>query len=205
MIFPIRVPSGIVLGKPANRRLRGAVKILATIAARAAAEGLPFLVIGGNAVIAYGYGRMTRDIDLLVRESDRRAWDMLITRLEYTQHQIARVFHMYNPVPRHLPPIDLILVDATTFAKLEDGAPTAAIEEAEVKIPALPHLIALKLHALRQGAEHRHTRDFGDVVELVLINKVNLASPEYAAILDRYADAATREKLIASLPGSFGS
>jgi hypothetical protein len=180
------------------------VKILATIAARAAAAGLPFLVIGGNAVIAYGYPRMTRDLDLLVREDDRHAWDALIVGLEYSPHQIARVFHMYNPGPQHLPPVDLMLVDAGTFSKLSDGAPVVTMEGATVQIPALPHLIALKLHALRQGAHHRHTRDFGDIVELALINNLNLATPEYAAILDRYADTATREKLARALPGSFG-
>ena len=68
-----------MLGRIGRARLRGAVKIRATIAARAAAEGLPFLAIGGNAVIAYGYPRMTRDLDLLAREDDRRARDTLST------------------------------------------------------------------------------------------------------------------------------
>lgn len=193
------------LGKAERTRLRGGVKILATIAARAAAEGLPFLVIGGNAVIAYGYPRMTRDIDLLVRETDRRAWDTLLTSLEYAPHQIARVFHMYHPGPRHLPPVDLMLVDMVTFAKLAAGAPLVTMEGAAVRIPSLPHLIALKLHALREGALHRHTRDFGDVFELALINELDLAAPEYAAILDRYADPATRAKLTAALAQARGT
>lgn len=181
------------------------MKILATIAARAAEDELPFLIIGGNAVIAYGYPRMTRDIDLLVREEDRREWDALILALDYSSHHVGRVFQMYNPNARHMPPLDLMLVERDTFAKLADGARLVTMENAAVRIPSLGHLIALKLHALRQGDRERHTRDFGDIVELALINQVDLASPEYAAILDRYADAATRAKLAASLPGSFRS
>jgi predicted nucleotidyltransferase len=184
--------------------LREEVKILATIAERAAAAGLPFLIIGGNAVIAYGYARMTRDLDLMVREQDRRMWDELMQSLDYSQYEVSRAFQMYNPGPAHLPPVDLMLVDAATMEKLANGAQTVDMEGTNVRIPSLVHLIALKLHALRQGDLHRHTRDFGDVVELVLINKVDLASAEYAAILERYADAATREKLSAALPGSFG-
>jgi len=180
------------------------VKILATIAERAAAEGLPFLVIGGNAVIVYGYGRKTMDLDLLVREDDRRAWDTLITSLGYKPHQIARVFHMYNPIGGALPPVDLMLVDSGTFSKLSAAPHSGVLENQPVLVPSLPHLLALKLHALRHGHPDRQIRDFGDVVELVRLNKVNLASAEYQEILNRYADDTTRRKLAEALPGSFG-
>ena len=181
------------------------MKILLTIAERAAAEGLPFLVIGGNAVVVYGYGRKTMDLDLLVCEDDRRAWDALVTNLGYRAHQIARVFHMYNPVGGGLPPIDLMLVDSGTFLKLSAAPHTGVLEDQPVTVPALPHLLALKLHALRHGHPDRQIRDFGDVVELVRRHKVNLASAEYQEILSRYADDVTRRKLSEALPGSFGS
>ena len=110
----------------------------------------------------------------------------------------------YNPVLGGLPPVDLMLVDASTFSKLVSTPHSCVLEEVPVSVPALPHLIALKLHALRQGSRHRHARDFLDVVELVQINHVNLATPEYQEILQRYADDATRQKLAQTLPGSFG-
>lgn len=181
------------------------MKILATITERAAAEGLPFLVIGGNAVNVYGYDRKTMDLDLLVREDDRRAWDGLITSLGYRAHQIARVFHMYNPVAGGLPPVDLMLVDSSTFSKLFAAPHSGVLENQPVSVPALPHLIALKLHALRHGHPERQFRDLGDVVQLVRANQVNLASPEYQEILQKYADDTTRRKLAEALPGAFGS
>jgi hypothetical protein len=191
----------IVLGSGGKARLRGGVKILATIAARAAAEGLPFLVIGGNAVIAYGYPRMTRDLDLLVREDDRRAWDELITGLGYTQHQIMRAFHMYNPAERGQFPVDLMLVDAATFAKLTAEPGRCVLDETEVGIPKLSHLLALKLHALRQGPSHRYERDLSDVLILMDVNEVDLAQPEYAEILNRYATPAVRTEILRRLAG----
>ena len=97
-----------------------------------------------------------------------------------------------------------MLVDAGTFSKIYAEPHQCVLEGVMVAVPALPHLIALKLHALRHGDEHRHTRDFGDVVELVRRNAVNLATAEYQEILYRYADQATRDKLAREVPGAFG-
>jgi hypothetical protein len=190
-----------VLGIADPARLRVGVKILATIATRAAAEGLPFLVIGGNAVIAYGYPRMTRDLDLLVREDDRRAWDALITSLGYQPHQIMRAFHMYNPGGLQAPAVDLMLVDAGTFGKLSADALTVTMAESSVQLPSLPHLIALKLHALRQGGAHRYERDLGDVITLLQVNHVDLATPKYREIVARYATPAILAEIERRLAG----
>ena len=35
---------------------------------------LPFLVIGGYAVVAHGYQRNTADLDVLIRRSDLNTW-----------------------------------------------------------------------------------------------------------------------------------
>lgn len=175
------------------------MKIIATIAERAAAAGLPFLIIGGNAVVAHGYQRYTQDIDLLVRQHDLRAWDSLILPLGYFHHHVARVFVMYSPTEAGRPPIDFMLVDDSTFQKLASGAIEVELEGARIRIPALVHLIALKLHALRHGGEHRRERDLGDVLELLQINHVDLAAPEYCEILDRYATEALRAEIHARL------
>lgn len=173
------------------------MRIVATIAEQAALKGLPFLVIGGNAVIAYGFQRQTVDVDLMVRDTDRRAWDELIVALGYRAHQIQRVFHMYNPTARDRPAVDLMLVDAQTFSKITEDTTSTTMDGAQVRIPALRNLIALKLHALRHGGEHRRARDLLDVIELVQINRVDLASDEYANILQRYASSA----LVAEIQG----
>lgn len=173
----------------------------ADLCQRAAAANLPFLLIGGNAVIAYGYPRQTQDFDLLVHENHRRRWDELITSLGYTQHQVARVFHMYNPINRGLPPVDLMLVNEQTFTKLSAQAVEIEVQDARARIPSLCHLIALKLHALSGGGEHRHGRDLMDVLELVRINRIDLATPQYQEILDRYAKPAIRAELAQHLAG----
>ena len=55
---------------------------IATLAGRAAEAGLPFLLIGGNAVIAYGYARQTADWDFLPFGSAMPAFSGRIVSLE---------------------------------------------------------------------------------------------------------------------------
>lgn len=177
------------------------MRIVATISEKAALAGLPFLIIGGNAVNAYGYPRTTTDVDLFVRDSDRRKWDELIVPLGYRAHQIQRVFHMYNPIPNNLPPVDLMLVDRGTFDKMEINAAEITLGGAKVRVPSLRHLIALKLHALRTYLPHRYERDLGDVLVLMQVNKVDLAAPEYDEIFQRYATPALITEIERRLAG----
>jgi predicted nucleotidyltransferase len=179
------------------------VSIIAELGRRAGDSDLPFIVVGGNAVIAYGYPRQTQDFDLLVREMDRRAWHELITSLGYFAHHAHRVFHMYAPSASSQPPIDLMLVDTRTFERLNNDAREIEVNSFPVRIPSLPHLIALKLHAIRHGGEDRRAVDLTDIVELVRLNHVNLASRDYQEILERYASAKTRSDLAILVPGSF--
>jgi len=53
----------------------------------------------------------------------------------------------------------------------------------------VPHLIALKLHALKQDLAHRQIKDFLDVVDLVAANKIDLKSEELKSIFQRYGSA----------------
>lgn len=171
------------------------MKIVATIAEKAALAGLEFLVIGGNAVIAYGYPRTTVDVDLLVRETDRQKWNELIVALGYRPHHLQRVFHMYNPIGDDRTAVDLMLVNEGTFTKLLYKTTDTKLGGVTVRVPSLRNLIALKLHALRHGGEHRYARDFVDVIELLQRNQVDLAAPDYAEILRRYATPAIADEI----------
>lgn len=44
--------------------------VLAALADFSARESVPFAVVGGHAVIAHGYPRLTADIDIAIREDD---------------------------------------------------------------------------------------------------------------------------------------
>jgi hypothetical protein len=177
------------------------MQIISIIAQRAEAAALPFLMIGGHAVIAYGYPRQTADVDFLVQERHRREWDDLILSLGYGHHHVQRSFQMYNPAEAALPAIDLMLVDEQTFSKLAADAGIATVGEARVTIPSLRHLIALKLHALRSSQIERRERDMGDILTLMRLNQITLASADYEEIFERYASAALRHEIESRLVG----
>ena len=82
-----------------------------------------------------------------------------------------------------------MLVDAGTFDLLRSGGEKVDLKGVQVMVPSLPHLIALKLHALRHGGEHRRGVDLGDIAELVRLNQVDLATEPYPEILERYGTA----------------
>ena len=153
------------------------------------------MVIGGNAVIAYGYPRQTHDFDFLVDSRHRFRWDQIIRELGYQMKHSHPVFHMYqSELPDH-PPVDLMLVDHETFVKFDVSSKEATVERVTVRIPALLHLLALKLHAERSGGERRIGRDINDVLHLMQLNHIKLDAPEFQKILTRYGNDSIRQRL----------
>ena len=91
---------------------------LATIASCAREKGLSFLVAGGHAVIAHGHPRNTFDIDLIIRRTDRDSWTDLTRALGYSLHREGPTFLQFDPPNAQALPLDLMLVNDATFAKL---------------------------------------------------------------------------------------
>jgi hypothetical protein len=58
------------------------------------------------------------------------------------------------------------------------------------RVPSLDHLLALKLHVLRQGLSHRTFKDAEDVEMLARRNSLNLDEERYEKLFLKYG---TRE------------
>ncbi len=163
--------------------------VLEQIEQAAAGRGLEFLVIGGLAVIEHGYPRLTFDVDLLVRREARATWRELLTARGYAVVEEKDNFEQYAKAETSAWPVDLMFVNASTFDGLWAAAQSVRIQGAAVRMVCLEHLIALKLHVLKQGELHRFLKDFQDVVELVRINKLDLRSPQVHGLFLRYGSA----------------
>jgi hypothetical protein len=166
---------------------------------RAAEErGLKFLVIGGHAVIAHGYARTTFDLDLLVERARSAAWEELLLSLNYSVHARHETFIQFNtPSPRNWP-VDLMLASAETFAGMWGEAGKARVESVTVRIPSLRHLLALKLHVLKQDLGHRAVKDMNDVVQLVDLNGLDVRAGEFRQLCLRYGNGSLYEKLVSA-------
>lgn len=150
-------------------------------------KGMPFLIIGGHAVNAYGLARQTGDIDLLVPGENKADWDKLLVRLGYQPGQSDQHFARYTYRDLAGWPIDLMFVDGPTFVKMAGEARAVTIGDAEVRVVSINHLIMLKIHALKNYQPHRDVKDFNDLVSLLALPECDLSDGDLRSLCERYA------------------
>ncbi|MBA2271512.1 MAG: hypothetical protein H0W20_13100 [Chthoniobacterales bacterium] len=158
------------------------------LADRARREKLPFLVVGGHAVILYHVPRFTRDIDLLIPESAATAWLEFLQKFRYRVYHQTEAFIQLEPFePGTLPPVDLMLVDAGTWAKLEAKAvEREAGGDLRLPVPHVWHLIAMKLAAAQSIQRRKEASDWPDVLHLVRVCQIDLANPDFRSMVMQY-------------------
>jgi predicted nucleotidyltransferase len=146
--------------------------------------GVRFIVVGGIAVIAHGYGRNTRDVDIVIQlqpETITNAFAALHTlgyfpRVPITAAQCAdgilrdqwirdkgmKVLNFHSDLHRETP-IDLFIAEPFDF---EEEYGSAMIEE---PAPGLPvHILRLET-LLRMKTEAARSQDLADIDELNLL------------------------------------
>jgi hypothetical protein len=164
----------------------------------AQAEGLPHVIIGGNAVIHYGVPRFTRDVDFLIPESDASRWEKLLKDIGYFQFHAAGAFAQYETEAKEsiLAPVDLMMVNEETWKKLYGAAISQRLVNGyEAHWPALLHLIALKLHAWRGVNRQEKERDWSDILELIKQTQLNTYDESFCDILQKYGGLLAVKKL----------
>ena len=158
-------------------------------------NAVPFLVIGGHAVIALGHVRATFDYDFLTSESHRHALNTVFEDIGYTLFAANGPFVQWT-APPGLPPVDIMVVDDATFVKLETTSRSVAIAGQQVRIPSPENLVALKLHASRQRTrESASHQDWLDIVQIVRRQRLDLEEPSFRALLVRYGGPETPDIL----------
>ena len=161
------------------------MSVVANISREAAKINLPFLLIGGYAVLAHGFVRTTGDIDFLVRKSQAAVWQELLEGLKYAVKFSGPAFLQFDPPPTETLPLDLIFVSDENFAPMFSAGKQIEIEGAVTRVVSLPHLFALKCHAFK-CRPHRALKDIEDLVQLAKLNKLDLNEPALRAILIKH-------------------
>jgi hypothetical protein len=156
---------------------------------------LDFLLIGGLAVIEHGFARLTTDIDLLVRKRDSSTWKSVLAIEGYQVLNETDTFQQYERPGDASWPLDLMLVNDATYDGMAAASLPVQVMGASLRMVSVKHLIALKLHVLKQGKLPRFLDDFLDVVELVKSNRLDLQSPEFHDLFLRYGTTDLYEKV----------
>jgi hypothetical protein len=169
---------------PAPLKVNAVIEILR----RAQLEQLPCLLVGGHAIILYQIPRFTRDIDFVIPEDATARWLEFLERLTYRVYYRTTAFIQLEPAtPGAMPPVDLMLVDQGTWAKLM--AKAREIDAGEgmfLPVPHPWHLIAMKLAAARSSARRPGASDWSDIFDLLRTCKIDLADPEFRELVVQF-------------------
>src|ERR1043166_2828288 len=88
-----------------------------------------------------------------------------------------------------------MLVNDATYDGMAGASLAANVMGAPVRMVLLKHLLALKLHVLKQRKLHRFLDDFIDVTELVKSNRLDLQSAEFRDLFLRYGSTDLYDKV----------
>jgi predicted nucleotidyltransferase len=175
------------------------VSFFETIHKEAARRKLRFLVIGGLAINHYGYSRDTSDLDFFISQNERKEWMNVLKEFGYTSYHDGGNFIQYAAPDKNAWPVDLMLVQEKTFAPIFEASRAAEFFGVKTRVPLLEHLIALKLHALKNTRMRRFLKDFLDVENLIAINKLDIKSQKIRGLFDKYGTQDLYEKISQSL------
>jgi hypothetical protein len=164
------------------------VNAVIEILKRAQQEQLPCLLVGGHAVILYQVPRFTRDIDFVVPDEATGRWLDFLQRLRYRVYHRTGAFIQLEPAtPGSMPPVDLMLVDENTWAKLIAKAESRdAGEGMHLPVPHPWHLIAMKLTAAKSAVRRAGALDWSDIFDLLRTCKIDLADPEFRKLVVQF-------------------
>lgn len=152
------------------------------------------LVIGGHALAAHGVARQTVDVDCLIAIENRQALDAHLLGGGFERLGETENFARYSHPSDLVPDVDVLFVDAVTFDKLRVGGIPLQRGSAKLQAPALPHLIALKLHAIRNNPA-REAGDLGDIARLLRANPSAISTTELVALCTQFGPPGIEAKL----------
>jgi len=171
------------------------MELLRTLLREGASRGIDFVVIGGHAMSCYGITRQTGDVDLIVCDEDRTEWRRVLETLGYKLFHEHEAFLQFSPPGIESWPVDLILVERRTFAEFRSEAREFEIGHVRIPVPALPHMIALKIHAIQQGQADRELKDLDDVVALIERSRWNARGDELRRLCEQYGSKEIHERI----------
>jgi len=177
------------------------VRFFETIDLETRKRNLQFLVIGGLAVNLYGYSRDTADLDLLVSAAQKEEWLNLFSTLKYLVYRDGGAFIQFSCEDHAAWPVDLMVVQEKTFAPMFKESREVDMYGIRARIPSLEHLLALKLHALKNTHFERFLKDFLDVENLIRINQLDIKSEKIRQLFEKYGTLELYGKVSRTLAG----
>ena len=133
------------------------------------------------------------DVDFMMTEANFEKAEPFFKEAGYSevmkQHLYARLKRggaEPDPAGGLFMDIDILFTEPSTFERIFIEAREAEIRGAKIKVISLDHLMAMKLHSLKNNPEGRRDPDLTDLVRLIQINKVNAESDFFREFCRKY-------------------
>jgi len=161
---------------------------------------IPILVIGGFAVNAYQVTRTTADLDLLMTEEYFEKAKSIFEREGYQLTVQERLFARWRSEkePSSLA-VDAVFVDPTTFASILKDSREQDLKGIHYRVPSLNHLLALKIHALKNNPNRRGFVDLHDVLSLTQTHGIDPRSSSFKELCLKYGTAEIYDKILQNM------
>ena len=162
------------------------MQALADILMRAERRGeMRFFLIGGRSLEAYGFVRFTKDGDFLVATNDIPVISRVLSVAGYEKTDETAIFSRWKHPSLMTDDVDVMYVKQETFEKLVVDSKIFTIGHVSLRVPSIPSLIALKLHAMRSNPD-RIEKDGRDVAELLKLNPGIIDKAGLTALFSKY-------------------
>ena len=171
------------------------------IAEAARKADVRLILIGGFAVNAYNYARNTKDIDFLTTDEDYRKLSEVLSLSGYEESLRTEVFAKRTRKGTKDLPVDFLFVDPSTFEIIWRGGQEAIFFGHKFRLPSLLHLMALKLHAVKQGTKNRSWKDIPDILNLIEANGIDVHAPAFIEICHKYGPEGIHSEILKMLAG----
>ena len=163
-------------------------------------SAVPCVLIGGFAINFYKVTRDTLDIDFLITKEDFAKIKGALIIAGYTEGFATDVAVRFSNKKETLD-IDFMIVDKATREKIiKDGKEVEVVGEMLV-IPSVDHLIALKLHAIKNNQKNRILKDLPDIVNLIKINKVDCKNKQFKEMCLKYSSEKIYQTILKAMSG----
>lgn len=158
--------------------------------------GVPCLLAGGFAVNAHGYSRTTFDVDLVIPEEKYPFLSGEFQKEGFKESYRGKVHGRFSGHSQFLTDVDLLFVDSKTFQGLLEASQEKQIGRRYLKVVSLNHLIAMKLHAIKNHPENREFKDLNDIIELIKENRIDVRSRKFKNLCLKFGTEELYQKIV---------
>ena len=162
--------------------------------------GIQSILIGGFAVIHYGYQRATQDLDLMISEEDLSKVKEVLEKEGFAMTKASSLCAKFKKSGFGLEAVDFVLVAPPTFHKIMQGGHSVAISGKDFIVPSLEHLISMKLHAIKQDPKERIIKDLADIAHLIQIKNIDPRSNTVRDLCLKFGTQEIYDKLLVFFP-----